>query len=193
MSQGEKEDNNVSSNQDSSEYDPTLDFRSPSFDPLKALKMNNLITPHENVQPLDNIAAFRKYLPKSDENYIKVTKKQLQPSEQQPTKKDTNSKKSKWISPITQIMEKLSYGPTSMLYQCWKEKKRISVKIRSVNQIHSICEGDIVAFDKHMNLILQNVHETIMSQEDNSVILNKRQISQLFIKGDNVVLITRLD
>lgn len=190
MSQEEVKDEKISTKKQKMDYDPTLDFRSSLFDPLKALKTKNIVLPCEDVQPLDNIAAFRKFLPKDDENYVKVKSKPKQDEKKKPNVENKRNK-SKWVSPITQMIEKLNHGPTNMLYQCWKEKKRVSVKIRSVNQIHSICEGDIIAFDKHMNLILQNVNETIMSQEDNSIITKKRQIPQLFIKGDNVVIVTR--
>jgi hypothetical protein len=44
----------------SSSPSPHLDFFSPSFDPLRALQINNIQPPLPSAKPLDNVSQFRK-------------------------------------------------------------------------------------------------------------------------------------
>lgn len=163
------------------ELDDSLDFRSSNFDAKKALLHGNL-TLLRPVQALDNVSLFKKFLPKSDENHVSITKK----PKSEPLKEEKPKLKDKWASPLIDIMEKLKHGPTCVLYNCWKDQKRVIVKTRTFNGIYSICEGELIAFDKHLNLILRNITETFPDKED------KRILKQTFIKGDNVILISRV-
>jgi len=135
----------------------------------------------------------------------------------------------------------------SILKKCFEKKARVKVLIRSLKTLRGFCVGQLVAFDKHFNLVLYDVEEeyhvwerefpehqgqdekrvrettrdkkgkekremkgsssglrdqTIVMQgppkEKNlesgrRLVKKKRRVKQLFIKGDNVVIITPVE
>jgi small nuclear ribonucleoprotein (snRNP)-like protein len=117
-------------------------------------------------------------------------------------------------------------GPLLRLYEYFVKKSIIKVILRGGNQIRGHCEGQLIAFDKHWNLILVNVEEhyrvrEIIPVSEGYILNNKtevrvnkekgeigeeiegedyiarwvwktRNIKQLLIKGDSVVLISHM-
>ncbi|WKY05135.1 hypothetical protein Q1695_005840 [Nippostrongylus brasiliensis] len=52
-----------------------------------------------------------------------------------------------------------STGPMSLLYRAMKERCRVEIRIRSLNRIDRIACGYVVAFDRHMNVMVRDVDE----------------------------------
>lgn len=104
-----------------------------------------------------------------------------------------------------------------MLRRCFLERKRVVVVVRRVNSTRGTCAGYLKAFDKHMNIVLMDVTETCVPHATHTRMLqdvrdgrlsaaetlfsvadprrNRRftqqQYSkQLFIRGDNVVMVS---
>lgn len=107
-------------------------------------------------------------------------------------------------------------GPFTVLRRCFLERKRVMVVIRRVNSVRGTCMGFLKAFDKHMNLLLMDVTEVSIAHETHEKQLrdmrsgalppsagmfsvadprrNRRftqqtYAKQLFIRGDNVVMV----
>eukprot|EP00761_Pharyngomonas_kirbyi_P005799 gb/GECH01005805.1/.p1 GENE.gb/GECH01005805.1/~~gb/GECH01005805.1/.p1 ORF type:complete len:198 (+),score=40.51 gb/GECH01005805.1/:1-594(+) len=70
-------------------------------------------------------------------------------------------------------------GPISLIRECYIDQSRIKVVIRRKHGIRGTCEGIIVAFDKHMNLILKDVKEiynqVIFTQPSQEFLQNRPQ------------------
>jgi len=122
---------------------------------------------------------------------------------------------------IFERQDDLSEGPFSLLLRCLKSKQRVRVRTRRMRDMRGSCEGVIAAFDKHMNLALEDVTEHYVTTEmapgvarsDFSLPeyahLSKRQqtklmrskvvevqktrrIPQLFVKGDCVIIVSAI-
>jgi len=99
-------------------------------------------------------------------------------------------------NPIQTIAERNSDGPLSVLKRCFVNKTRIKVWIRNAVGVRGTCVGFVIAYDKHMNLVLLDVEETfkrLKSKVTREVESVTRQVPQLFIKGDCVILISPVE
>jgi small nuclear ribonucleoprotein (snRNP)-like protein len=96
-----------------------------------------------------------------------------------------------------------------MLIKCVKEKAKVKVHIRRVADIRGFVIGILQAADKHFNMVsrkkcarnkvkvLKEVYEEFSLYEYNEKTKKKelvpktRWVKQLFVKGDNVVIVHR--
>ena len=78
-------------------------------------------------------------------------------------------------------------GPMSMLTACTEENCLVIINCRNNRKLL----GRIKAFDRHMNLILENVHEYWTESKNGHTENKERFISKLFLRGDSVVIILR--
>eukprot|EP01065_Artemidia_motanka_P038279 TRINITY_DN47139_c0_g1_i1.p1 TRINITY_DN47139_c0_g1~~TRINITY_DN47139_c0_g1_i1.p1 ORF type:complete len:139 (+),score=54.19 TRINITY_DN47139_c0_g1_i1:58-417(+) len=90
--------------------------------------------------------------------------------------------------------EEFNTGPLSLLTQAIKEQSQVLINCRNNKKLL----GRVKAFDRHMNMILENVQEmwTELPKpgkgKKKSRPVNKfRYISKLFLRGDSVVLVVR--
>lgn len=137
-------------------------FLSNQFDPVAAL--SNRMTPQvDAVNPwiaacpiLDRVDQFRTYLPPDDPQYrrpaITTKKRQRSDTKEVPPQ-------SKPPTCFASIANHYQTGPLSILYEALVHRHRIRVVIRYVNGIRGTLTGNVLAFDKHMNLILKDVEE----------------------------------
>lgn len=89
--------------------------------------------------------------------------------------------------------ENFNEGPLSLLKEACKKKNQIIIYCRNNRKLL----GNLRAFDRHMNLILENVCElwTEISQTTKGkkpVYRNReRNINKLFLRGDSIILVVK--
>jgi len=137
-----------------------IDFSSDQFDPLAALTMKEEVVfqknPYiQNAPRLDNISKARTVLADFDPQRIIKTLAN-NPSKNINTPPPIKIKK---VPILTSLASQFQNGPLSILYQCHIQKKRIRVLIRYIDCIRGTLTGYVLAFDKHLNMILTDVEE----------------------------------
>lgn len=84
-------------------------------------------------------------------------------------------------------------GPLSLLKEAVKKKNHILVYCRNNRKLF----GQLRAFDRHMNMVLENIIElwTEVSKNKKGSKPNERNmerhISKLFLRGDSVILVVK--
>ena len=100
----------------------------------------------------------------------------------------------------------INAGPLSVLYRCMMQRQRLRVVIRhrhrhldnnsNNNSNRGTLTGYVIGFDAHWNLFLKDVMEVTMKKNNNSttttttsMIPHQRHLSQLLVRGDNIILV----
>ncbi|KAL9643792.1 hypothetical protein ABK040_013207 [Willaertia magna] len=109
--------------------------------------------------------------------------------------------------------------PFHLLYKCYLEKSLIKVYVNNRDNVTSECHGTLIGFDKYMNVMLENVTENYKELEiqykkqknierDLGIVREKKRNRKrsvkvyiekirtfpiLFIKGENIILISKSD
>ena len=78
-------------------------------------------------------------------------------------------------------------GPLSMLTSVTAEGSKVFVNCRNCRKLF----GRIKAFDRHMNLVMEDVQEFWTEIKGGASENKERFISKLFLRGDSIVLILR--
>lgn len=149
-----------------------LDFTSEKFDAFAAIRKDFVEVSEANpfikdATFLDNISKFTPYLPRCDPLYRPTPTRKANSLESQ--------KESSNILPSTEVMKKKipvftslasfhQSGPMSFLYFAHLKRERIRVLIRYVDSIRGTLTGYVIAFDKHMNLLLKDVDEVFTNR-----------------------------
>ena len=188
-----------------------LDFTSSSFDPVAALLQASEEAVMEanpfllNCSRMDRIDQCRSRLPDTDPLHrppmvvrTPATTGSISASGNGPSAK----KPSSLFAPLLESID--SKGPFIVLHRALNERKRVRVVIRYVNGIRGTLTGHIVAFDKHMNLLLRDALEvyslrhtertydsTNLEQElkRREQPVRQRHLRNIMVRGDNVVLV----
>lgn len=136
-----------------------INFCSERFDPEAALKSSIDKVAASNpwfnsiqISILDNTLQFKRYLPIEDPLY------QDQKRAKRTLKSDGSSREIK-SHPFDAIGDSFETGPFSVLRKFQRQRRKVRVITRYVNAIRGCLTGTLVAFDKHMNLILRDVEE----------------------------------
>lgn len=114
-----------------------------------------------------------------------------------PTEDTRGTRRSKGKS-TTSVLDKMqqTQGPLSILYRSISQPIRILVRRRKTcplrDERFAWISGLLVAFDKHLNLALQNVYEEYLHQRTGSKegIRIRKYTKQLLVRGDNIVLVS---
>ncbi|GJQ74592.1 hypothetical protein Trydic_g21452 [Trypoxylus dichotomus] len=149
-------------------YDPTLDFFSDKFDPLKALSTPGLRPPVLGARAFDNLSVYESaHKQKSADSDGGKTKQQgtakqaaaAVPFERRwlPHQLLIPGKKKKRNDVLTRMEN--ATGPLKLLKKCMDEKLLVKVWTRNASEVRGYCTGYVTAFDKHWNLSLKEVTE----------------------------------
>ena len=162
-----------------------LDLTCNDFDPVSILSMNTssevlLINPFIKNSPLlDNVAKFRSLLPDCDPQklYISKNRPKVNLSSTSSSSRATLTSKQKHLPALTSLVAIFEHsGPLSLLYLIHKKRQRIRIMVRYVDCIRGTLTGFLLAFDKHMNMILRDVDEVYSSRV--TKVLNGKGLSK---------------
>eukprot|EP00250_Pteridium_aquilinum_P029773 c40102_g1_i1 orf=210-944(+) len=148
----------------------SLDFFSPDFDALKALHAKDLAPPNPRVRPLDNLSSCRRILPEEiPESIINAPAKVPRSAESILAQERAKAHKStilqkaaereRQVKIFDKIAEKLKHGPVGLLAECYQHKLRVKVWTRHTHGVRGSLTGFLLAFDKHLNLVLRDIDE----------------------------------
>lgn len=149
-----------------------IDFLSDDFDPIAVLRVPASeifnVNPYTKESPLlDNVDKFRFLLPECD-----PLRKEIIPKSCNVVSKDTAGKNPSTtekmrnkIPVFTAMAAKYEQsGPLSLLHSIHVKRQRVRVTIRYVDCMRGILTGYLIAFDKHMNMLLRDVDEVYTSR-----------------------------
>jgi small nuclear ribonucleoprotein (snRNP)-like protein len=80
-------------------------------------------------------------------------------------------------------------GPLALLKKLFAERHRVRIVLRRTHGIRGHCDGLLLAFDKHCNMVLLDVDETYREQGDHHGRVRQRHLKQVFVRGEHVVLV----
>jgi small nuclear ribonucleoprotein (snRNP)-like protein len=195
-------------------------FVSNKFDPHAALAISEPVMVQRNswlteCSRLDTVGQFALHLPKGDPQRVEPAKSRKRPP---PSSIDSGSaiKTARDLHPFESVSQTIEVGPLARLHVF--RRQRVRIVIRYVNAIRGILTGTLVAFDKHMNMILRDVEEIYSMRPTDSERSNvdteldrqqklagkiacdkgewfgrKRQMKNLLVRGDSVVLLSKAD
>ena len=209
---------NPSSAPADADVDPALklDFMSVHFDPLLALRQRPPLTTPRDVRPLDNVRKFRPLLPEGDPHRPDPTAARRRRDEAsfaaQALAKDRAAKfreaseRAKTREPaLARILAdaKARGGPLSLLVRAQERGHRVAVVTRHASGVRGVARATVVAFDRHLNMVLRDVRETYtvrlreeVPREDGPGTRTKvrldareRSVQQVFLRGEQVVTV----
>ena len=187
-----------------------VSFTSPTFDGMAALMTTDesrveQINPFLTHQRLDNMSKFPHYLPTCDPCHrIMRIQKPLGPPIDAKVSNQPNP--TSLPSLLVTMVEPCATGPLSVLHRCLLHRQRIRVMIRYINGIRASLTGYLIGFDVHFNLLMKDVLEVYnknQTRDDATTPVMaeihrrhhamthgvlQRQLRQLFVRGDMVVL-----
>ncbi|KAL3925394.1 MAG: hypothetical protein SGPRY_003657, partial [Prymnesium sp.] len=158
-----------------------INFLSSDFDPEAALSADRVTLPFPAVTPLDNLSQCRRLLPESaaaavqDERHLRAGSKHSQAPKLQGEGKTAEgdegaatsaamgaSEAEPKLSLNAQWATRLTEGPLRLLRRL--QHARVRVIVRRQYGLRSACEGQLVTFDRHFNLVLRGVRERAVVQ-----------------------------
>eukprot|EP01156_Anaeramoeba_ignava_P020073 Anaeramoba_ignava/c12640_g2_i1.p1 GENE.c12640_g2_i1~~c12640_g2_i1.p1 ORF type:complete len:112 (-),score=34.09 c12640_g2_i1:20-355(-) len=94
----------------------------------------------------------------------------------------------------TNEQERFDVGPLSMLTECVKNGIPVIISLRNNKKLHGI----VRAFDRHFNMVLENVKEIWTEipkkgkgKKKSKPVNRDRFISKMFLRGDSVILVLK--
>ena len=147
-----------------------VDFTCPDFDPYTALRLSDdevIRQNHKNGTPqripiLDNLAKFPSLLPPEDPLHIATAPRHSPQKKEE--KQSTSPNKTKRLPAFDQLSNQFASGPLSLLRAIQQQRQCVRVLVRYVDCIRGTLTGYLLAFDKHMNMILRDVDENYTSR-----------------------------
>jgi len=153
-------------------------FTSNCFDPVAALRPSSVqqvldanprafvaiaaaSTTHHNNQTVpifERVEQCCRLLPRNDPLH-RIPRTAAAVAAAAGTSSAATTPKSQPLSCFALLAEPYEKGPLSLLYRAWVARARIRVLIRYPQGIRGTVTGQLLAFDKHCNLLLRNVDE----------------------------------
>ncbi|KAB0802092.1 hypothetical protein PPYR_04278 [Photinus pyralis] len=157
---------NEKAQQSRKDYDPSLDFFSEKFDPLKAILTPGVSPPIVDAKVYDNTSQFYQFYLNPNKQIVKAGSSKSQERHTEPERKwlphqlpIPSKRKTRIEKNVLTNMETIK-GPIKLLTKCKDERIQIKVWTRHSHGIRGYCIGYVTIFDKHWNLGLEEVTET---------------------------------
>ncbi|KAF5272903.1 hypothetical protein FQA39_LY07669 [Lamprigera yunnana] len=146
-------------------YDPTLDFYSDKFNPLKALVTPGVTPPIVNAKTHDNLSKYEQaYKDPKRQEVINAGSSKTQELVEVPERRwlphqlPVRSERTRKVRNVLTRMESIK-GPLQLLKKCKDDHIQIKIWTRHSHGIRGYCTGYVIMFDKHWNLVLDDVNE----------------------------------
>ncbi|CCK70963.1 mRNA splicing protein SMD2 KNAG_0F03010 [Huiozyma naganishii CBS 8797] len=81
----------------------------------------------------------------------------------------------------------LRHGPMSLINEAVISRTPVIISLRNNHKIIA----RVKAFDRHCNMVLENVKELWTEKKHNKTTNKERFISKLFLRGDSVIIILK--
>ncbi|AMD22876.1 HHR107Wp [Eremothecium sinecaudum] len=89
---------------------------------------------------------------------------------------------------LAQLEEfEFKHGPMSLINEAMISKVPVIISLRNNHKIIA----RVKSFDRHCNMVLENVKEIWTEKEGNKVANKERFISKLFLRGDSVIVVLK--
>ena len=174
---------------------------SEEFDPNLALfggENYSVQVPVPEAKVFNNLAEYySKTFPKKSESSAKESHTNVARFSKWTSRGVDNTEKRAY-NPISVFDKmKLSKGPISILYCSLNNQIKVLVRRRKNCFLREerFCwiNGTLLAFDKHFNLALKDVCEQFTHRDNvkETIVKIKKLSNQLFIRGDNIILVSR--
>jgi len=178
-----------------------VDLESETFDAKSSLLLDEIEVqlPNPSAQTFNNIDEYYAKTigkSKSGQQLMPSTSKEVFPPFQRTLKivESVSRYKRKELQTVLTRM-KPTNGPYFLLYKSLNNRIKVLIRRRRRVELFAgrfgwIC-GLLVAFDKHFNLAMTDCDETYSKVNDNNEKVDViNHIKQLFVRGDNVILIS---
>ncbi|AET38622.1 mRNA splicing protein SMD2 Ecym_3115 [Eremothecium cymbalariae DBVPG len=89
---------------------------------------------------------------------------------------------------LAQLEEfEFKHGPMSLLHDAMTSRSPVIISLRNNHKIIA----RIKSFDRHCNMVLENVKELWTEKEGKKLTNKERFISKLFLRGDSVIVVLK--
>jgi len=89
---------------------------------------------------------------------------------------------------LNQLEEfEFKHGPMSLINDSMLTKTPVIISLRNNHKI----VARVKAFDRHCNMVLENVKELWTEKKGKSIINRERFVSKLFLRGDSVIVVLK--
>ncbi|SCU85605.1 LANO_0C04764g1_1 [Lachancea nothofagi CBS 11611] len=79
------------------------------------------------------------------------------------------------------------HGPMSLINDAMISKIPVIISLRNNHKIIA----RVKAFDRHCNMVLENVKELWTEKQNKKTVNRERFISKLFLRGDSIIIVLR--
>jgi small nuclear ribonucleoprotein (snRNP)-like protein len=161
---------------------PQLDLFSPFFDAYLALiqaPQELILNLSDKVLALDNLYKARYLLPENDPDRLQVKARDDVAISFSGVATDKPKPQVRYQAPFAAIASSFSEGPLALLKNSLNKEIRVSVRRRG--GVNSWCSGRLLAFDRHLNIILVNANERYSVKEEHFVSKRRKQLNERLI------------
>ncbi|CAI4629271.1 ASN_HP2_G0036030.mRNA.1.CDS.1 [Saccharomyces cerevisiae] len=89
---------------------------------------------------------------------------------------------------LEELLEfEFKHGPMSLINDAMVTRTPVIISLRNNHKIIA----RVKAFDRHCNMVLENVKELWTEKKGKNVINRERFISKLFLRGDSVIVVLK--
>lgn len=81
----------------------------------------------------------------------------------------------------------MKYGPLSLIREAMLQREPVIISLRNNHKLIA----RVKSFDKHCNMVLENVKEIWTEKVNDKKVNRERFIAKLFLRGDSVIIVVK--